>query len=303
MSLLIVEQNAGLSLALGRSGLRAGDRHDRGDRYRRRTARRRHDQRGLPGGGELMDFSLFVERFINGVADGSIYALLALALVVIFRSTGQLNFAQGEIGTMGAFFVSTLTLAGLPVLLAILLGTGARVRRSAPASSASWSGRSRNATRRGDRGAHRRLPRHEPADRADLGHRRTSAARACSPTTPTTSSRILGAPVRGGPPRHDRRADHRAVPAVPAVQQDQGRPRHAGGGQQPGIVEPRRHPGRAHPDPRLGSLGLDRRAGGEHAGPVGRSHRLAHARTVPARLGRRRARRPRLARSVPSSAV
>ncbi len=69
-----------------------------------------------------MDFSLFVERFINGVADGSIYALLALALVVIFRSTGQLNFAQGEIGTMGAFFVSTLTLAGLPVVVAILLG-------------------------------------------------------------------------------------------------------------------------------------------------------------------------------------
>jgi branched-chain amino acid transport system permease protein len=63
--------------------------------------------------------SLFIERFINGLADGSIYALLALALVVVFRSTGQLNFAQGEIGTMGAFFVSTLTLGGLPVWAAI----------------------------------------------------------------------------------------------------------------------------------------------------------------------------------------
>ena len=63
--------------------------------------------------------SLFIERFINGLADGSIYALLALALVVVFRSTGQLNFAQGEIGTMGAFFVSTLTLSGLPVWLSI----------------------------------------------------------------------------------------------------------------------------------------------------------------------------------------
>ena len=63
--------------------------------------------------------SLFIERLINGLADGSIYALLALALVVVFRSTGQLNFAQGEIGTMGAFFVSTLTLTGLPVWLSI----------------------------------------------------------------------------------------------------------------------------------------------------------------------------------------
>jgi branched-chain amino acid transport system permease protein len=63
--------------------------------------------------------SLFIERFVNGLADGSIYALLALALVVVFRSTGQLNFAQGEIGTMGAFFVSTLTLSGLPVWVSI----------------------------------------------------------------------------------------------------------------------------------------------------------------------------------------
>jgi branched-chain amino acid transport system permease protein len=63
--------------------------------------------------------SLFIERLINGLADGSIYALLALALVVVFRSTGQLNFAQGEIGTMGAFFVSTLTLSGLPVWVSI----------------------------------------------------------------------------------------------------------------------------------------------------------------------------------------
>jgi branched-chain amino acid transport system permease protein len=63
--------------------------------------------------------SLFIERLVNGLADGSIYALLALALVVVFRATGQLNFAQGEIGTMGAFFVSTLTLTGLPVWVSI----------------------------------------------------------------------------------------------------------------------------------------------------------------------------------------
>jgi branched-chain amino acid transport system permease protein len=63
---------------------------------------------------------LFIERMVNGLAGGSIYALLALGLVVVFRSTGQLNFAQGEIGTMGAFFVSTLTLTGWPVWLSII---------------------------------------------------------------------------------------------------------------------------------------------------------------------------------------
>ncbi|MEP4591536.1 MAG: branched-chain amino acid ABC transporter permease, partial [Ilumatobacter sp.] len=65
--------------------------------------------------------SLFIQRMFDGLAEGSIYALLALALVVIFRSTGQLNFAQGEIGTLCAFFASTLTLSGLPVWLAILI--------------------------------------------------------------------------------------------------------------------------------------------------------------------------------------
>lgn len=65
--------------------------------------------------------SLLIERIFNGLYDGSVYAMLALALVVVFRSTGQLNFAQGEIGTAGAFFASTLTLSGLPVWLAIVL--------------------------------------------------------------------------------------------------------------------------------------------------------------------------------------
>jgi len=64
--------------------------------------------------------SLFIERMFNGLADGSIYALLALALVVVFRATSQLNFAQGEIGMMGAFLVSTLTLSGWPVWLSII---------------------------------------------------------------------------------------------------------------------------------------------------------------------------------------
>lgn len=63
---------------------------------------------------------LFIQRTFDGLAEGSIYALLALALVVIFRSTGQLNFAQGEIGTICALFASTFTLSGWPVWLAIL---------------------------------------------------------------------------------------------------------------------------------------------------------------------------------------
>ena len=38
---------------------------------------------------------LFLDRLILGLQEGAIYASLALALVIIYRTTGLLNFAQG----------------------------------------------------------------------------------------------------------------------------------------------------------------------------------------------------------------
>ncbi len=67
------------------------------------------------------DSSLFIQRMVDGLGEGSIYAMLALSIVVVFRATGQLNFAQGEIGLFGAFIVSTLTLSDVPIALAILI--------------------------------------------------------------------------------------------------------------------------------------------------------------------------------------
>jgi branched-chain amino acid transport system permease protein len=69
-------------------------------------------------------FELFIQRTVDGLAIGSIYALLALALVVVFRGSGQLNFAQGEMGMFCAFVASTLTLSGLPLWLSIILAMG-----------------------------------------------------------------------------------------------------------------------------------------------------------------------------------
>ena len=45
-----------------------------------------------------------------------------LALVVVFRGTGTLNFAQGEMATLSAFIVWVLNDDGVPLLLATLLG-------------------------------------------------------------------------------------------------------------------------------------------------------------------------------------
>jgi branched-chain amino acid transport system permease protein len=45
---------------------------------------------------------------VSGLASGSIYALLALALVIIHRSTGVINFAQGEMATLSAYIAWAL---------------------------------------------------------------------------------------------------------------------------------------------------------------------------------------------------
>jgi branched-chain amino acid transport system permease protein len=46
---------------------------------------------------------LLIQRLFDGLFNGAIYASLALALVMIYRSTGLLNLAQGELATFGAY--------------------------------------------------------------------------------------------------------------------------------------------------------------------------------------------------------
>ena len=63
----------------------------------------------------------FVQLVIDGIAIGSIYGALALALVLIFRSTGLVNFAQGEMAMFSTFVAWGLTQAGIAVGFAILI--------------------------------------------------------------------------------------------------------------------------------------------------------------------------------------
>ncbi|MGH9110715.1 MAG: branched-chain amino acid ABC transporter permease [Acidimicrobiales bacterium] len=68
---------------------------------------------------------LFVEQVINGIANGVVYGSVALALVLIFRTTGVLNFAQGEMALFSTFITWKLASesdgAGLPVVAAIAI--------------------------------------------------------------------------------------------------------------------------------------------------------------------------------------
>jgi len=56
----------------------------------------------------LAAFADFMQQVVSGLASGGIYALLALALVIIHRSTGVINFAQGEMATLSAYICWTL---------------------------------------------------------------------------------------------------------------------------------------------------------------------------------------------------
>ena len=51
----------------------------------------------------------FLQQVVAGLASGSIYASLALALVLIHRATGIINFAQGEMATLSTYIAWTLT--------------------------------------------------------------------------------------------------------------------------------------------------------------------------------------------------
>jgi branched-chain amino acid transport system permease protein len=51
------------------------------------------------------DPELFGEQIVSGLATGGIYALLALALVLIYRSTDVVNFAQGEMAMFSTFIL------------------------------------------------------------------------------------------------------------------------------------------------------------------------------------------------------
>lgn len=77
------------------------------------------------------------QQIAAGFVNGCIYAMLALALVMIYRATNHVNFAQGEMAMFSTFVAWSLIHAGLPywgaALTAIAFGfaAGALVERVA----------------------------------------------------------------------------------------------------------------------------------------------------------------------------
>jgi len=77
----------------------------------------------------------FLQQVVAGLASGGIYASLALAVVLIYRTTRVVNFAQGEMAMFTTFVAWTLMDHGLPfwpafaLTLAIAFGGGVAIER------------------------------------------------------------------------------------------------------------------------------------------------------------------------------
>ena len=69
----------------------------------------------------------YLEVTVAGLAQGAVFGLLALGLVLIYRTTGVLNFGHWAIGLMGITVYVVLTGAGVPVLVSVVLAVATSV--------------------------------------------------------------------------------------------------------------------------------------------------------------------------------
>ena len=63
----------------------------------------------------------FIQLMIDGLSTGSIYAALALAIVLVHQATGMVNFAQGAMAVLSGYIAYTFLGWGVPLILAILI--------------------------------------------------------------------------------------------------------------------------------------------------------------------------------------
>ena len=87
------------------------------------------------------DVSRFLFLTFNGLSFGAVYAAVALALVLIWRTTRVLNFAQGAMATATAYVAISVTQATRLVLAGLRRRARRRVRARRARPAAPRSGR------------------------------------------------------------------------------------------------------------------------------------------------------------------
>ena len=71
---------------------------------------------------DLAPVIAFLQYVMNGLAAGSLYALVALGIVLLYRCSRVLNFAHGELATLGVFLAFSGLSRGWPYPLALATG-------------------------------------------------------------------------------------------------------------------------------------------------------------------------------------
>jgi branched-chain amino acid transport system permease protein len=67
------------------------------------------------------DFSFFIEVLVGGLLSGVMYALVAIGFVLIYKTSGVLNFAQGPLLLFAALTYVSLVERGVPAALSLLI--------------------------------------------------------------------------------------------------------------------------------------------------------------------------------------
>lgn len=67
---------------------------------------------------------LFLMTLTTGIMVGGIYALVALGWVLIYKCSGVLNLAMGELTLIGAYLTLTFYQMGLPFILSVIITLG-----------------------------------------------------------------------------------------------------------------------------------------------------------------------------------
>ena len=68
-----------------------------------------------------------VQQLVNALSIGSLYALMAVGLAMVFSILRLINFAHGDLMMMAAYFAAFALFARLPLILSMVLMVGATV--------------------------------------------------------------------------------------------------------------------------------------------------------------------------------
>src|SRR4051812_42327615 len=85
-----------------------------------------------------MDWGLFLELSVNGALAGLMYSLVALGIVLIYKSSSVPNLAQGAMTMLGAYvvlevarFLKAPLWVAIPIAMLLMFGVGMGIERVA----------------------------------------------------------------------------------------------------------------------------------------------------------------------------